>query len=84
MIEKIKNLFFCKKEYINGDEQLLDLKLLSKLVGSKVHDYAIDVSFTEIVCFSGKNQKNKFLKMRKYLKATKDESLKKYAKRFIK
>lgn len=83
MLEKIKNLFFCKKlEYINNDEQLLDLKLLSKLVGSKVHDYAISNDFTEIVCFSGKKQKNRYLKMRKYLKATKDESLKQYAKRF--
>lgn len=85
MLEKIKNLFFCKKlEYTNNDEQLLDLKLLSKLVGSKVHDYAISNDFTEIVCFSGKNQKNRYLKMRKYLKITKDQNLKHYAKKFIK
>lgn len=85
MLEKIKNLFFFKKlEYINGNDQILDLKLLSKLVGSKVYDYAISSDFTEIVCFSGKNQKNRFLKMRKYLYATNDGNIKQYAKRFIK
>jgi hypothetical protein len=81
-IEK-REVFKIRKqaeEFINGDEELLELKLLSKLANSKVTSYAISRDFSQIACSC--NKKMVFLKMRKYLKETDDIKLLEYSKRF--
>ncbi|MEV9477588.1 hypothetical protein ACOTVS_11220 [Aliarcobacter butzleri] len=88
MIKRLINytLYILKvqkeEEYINDDNQILDLKLLSKLVNSNVNSYAISNNFKEIACFCTKKNKIIFLRMRKYLKATEDINIHQYAKKF--